>query len=95
MPQFDFHRPRLFVADDLAPDETVTLTREQTNYLGSVLRLRSGQTILSAALFHAAFNTLPDLLPPAPGMNWLLWVWAGALACLSKFLAPGFRQQED
>ena len=46
MPPFDFRRPRLFVADALAPDLTVTLTREQGNYLGSVLRLSAGETIL-------------------------------------------------
>src|SRR5246127_3014640 len=46
MPPFDFRRPRLFVADALAPDLTVTLTREQSNYLGSVLRLSAGETIL-------------------------------------------------
>src|SRR6201993_5117938 len=46
MPPFDFRRPRLFVADALAPDLTVTLTREQGNYLGSVLRLAAGETIL-------------------------------------------------
>jgi len=46
MPQFDFRKPRLFVADALATDRTVTLTREQRNYLGNVLRLSAGETIL-------------------------------------------------
>ena len=46
MPQIDFRRPRLFVAGALAPDLTVTLTREQSNYLGNVLRLAAGETIL-------------------------------------------------
>ena len=46
MPQFDFRKPRLFVVDDLAPRQSLTLTREQSNYLGNVLRLSSGQTIL-------------------------------------------------
>jgi 16S rRNA (uracil1498-N3)-methyltransferase len=46
MPQLDFRQPRLFVDTDLAPDATVTLTREQGNYLGNVLRLSAGQTIL-------------------------------------------------
>ena len=47
MPQLDFRKPRLFVADALAPDRTVTLTREQSNYLGNVLRLSAGDTILA------------------------------------------------
>src|SRR6516162_7442678 len=46
MPQIDFRRPRLFVAGALAPDLTVTLTREQSNYLGNVLRLSAADTIL-------------------------------------------------
>jgi 16S rRNA (uracil1498-N3)-methyltransferase len=46
MPPFDFRKPRLFVADALAPDRTVTLNREQANYLGNVLRLSAGETIL-------------------------------------------------
>ena len=46
MPQLDFRKPRLFVADALAPDRTVTLTREQSNYLGNVLRLSTADTIL-------------------------------------------------
>jgi membrane protease YdiL (CAAX protease family) len=40
---------------------------------------RSGQNILTTALFHSAFNTLPDVLPSAPGMSWLLWIWAIAV----------------
>jgi len=46
MPQLDFRKPRLFVADALAPDRTVALTREQSNYLGNVLRLSTADTIL-------------------------------------------------
>jgi len=46
MPQIDFRKPRLFVADALATDRTVTLTREQSNYLGNVLRLSTADTIL-------------------------------------------------
>jgi 16S rRNA (uracil1498-N3)-methyltransferase len=46
MPPFDFRKPRLFVADALAPNRTVTLTREQSHYLGNVLRLSAGETIL-------------------------------------------------
>lgn len=40
---------------------------------------RSGQSILTTALFHAAFNTLPDFLPSAPGMTWLLCLWTLAV----------------
>ena len=46
MPQFDFRKPRLFVAAALAPHGTVTLTREQSNYLGNVLRLSAGEAVL-------------------------------------------------
>jgi 16S rRNA (uracil1498-N3)-methyltransferase len=46
MPQFDFRAPRLFVDAALAPGETVGLERDQSNYLGNVLRLSAGDTIL-------------------------------------------------
>ena len=46
MPQLDFRRPRLFVEAPLAPGETATLARDQSNYLGNVLRLSAGDTIL-------------------------------------------------
>jgi 16S rRNA (uracil1498-N3)-methyltransferase len=46
MPQLDFRQPRLFVDAALAADVTVTLRRDQSNYLGNVLRLSAGQTIL-------------------------------------------------
>jgi 16S rRNA (uracil1498-N3)-methyltransferase len=46
MPQFDFRKPRLFVDAALAPGETVALERSQSNYLGNVLRLATGETIL-------------------------------------------------
>jgi 16S rRNA (uracil1498-N3)-methyltransferase len=46
MPQLDFRKPRLFVDTALAPGETVTLERSQSNYLGNVLRLSAGDTIL-------------------------------------------------
>src|SRR5712672_193470 len=46
MPQLDFHSPRLFVDADLAAGETVALERSQSNYLGNVLRLSAGGTIL-------------------------------------------------
>src|SRR6204780_1171896 len=46
MPQLDFHQPRLFVDAALAPGETVALERDQSNYLGNVLRLSAGETIL-------------------------------------------------
>jgi 16S rRNA (uracil1498-N3)-methyltransferase len=46
MPQLDFRKPRLFVDAALAPGATVALTREQSNYLGNVLRLSAGETIL-------------------------------------------------
>jgi 16S rRNA (uracil1498-N3)-methyltransferase len=46
MPQLDFRKPRLFVDTALAPGEAVTLERSQSNYLGNVLRLSAGDTIL-------------------------------------------------
>jgi 16S rRNA (uracil1498-N3)-methyltransferase len=46
MPQLDFRKPRLFVDAALAPGATVALAREQSNYLGNVLRISAGETIL-------------------------------------------------
>jgi 16S rRNA (uracil1498-N3)-methyltransferase len=46
MPQHDFRSPRLFVDAPLAAGETVALERSQSNYLGNVLRLSAGDTIL-------------------------------------------------
>ena len=46
MPQHDFRKPRLFVDAALAPGQTVALERGQSNYLGNVLRLAAGETIL-------------------------------------------------
>jgi 16S rRNA (uracil1498-N3)-methyltransferase len=42
----DFNAPRLFVDAALAPGETVALERNQSNYLGNVLRLAAGDAIL-------------------------------------------------
>jgi 16S rRNA (uracil1498-N3)-methyltransferase len=47
MPQLDFRKPRLFVDVALAPGQTVALERNQSNYLGNVLRLSAGETILA------------------------------------------------
>jgi 16S rRNA (uracil1498-N3)-methyltransferase len=46
MPHLDFRAPRLFVDATLAPGETVALEPNQSNYLGNVLRLAAGSTIL-------------------------------------------------
>src|ERR1700734_3737374 len=46
MPQHDFRKPRLFVEAALAPGESVALARDQSNYLGNVLRLSAGDGIL-------------------------------------------------
>src|SRR5713226_2592030 len=46
MPQLDFRQPRLFVDAALAAGEMVALERSQGNYLGNVLRLSAGDTIL-------------------------------------------------
>jgi 16S rRNA (uracil1498-N3)-methyltransferase len=45
MPQLDFRKPRLFVDAALMPDQTVALARDQSNYLGNVLRLSAGASI--------------------------------------------------
>jgi 16S rRNA (uracil1498-N3)-methyltransferase len=47
MPQLDFRSPRLFVDAALAAGETVALDHNQSNYLGNVLRLAAGATILA------------------------------------------------
>src|SRR3954466_14507159 len=46
MPEFDFRAPRLFVDAPLSAGRTVALERNHSNYLGSVLRLSAGDTIL-------------------------------------------------
>jgi 16S rRNA (uracil1498-N3)-methyltransferase len=46
MPQVDFRKPRLFVDAALAAGEKVALERGQSNYLGNVLRLSAGGSIL-------------------------------------------------
>lgn len=46
MPELDFNAPRLFVDAPLDAGQTVALDRNQSNYLGSVLRLASGDNIL-------------------------------------------------
>jgi 16S rRNA (uracil1498-N3)-methyltransferase len=46
MPVADFRSPRLFVDADLARGISVALDRNQSNYLGNVLRLAAGSDIL-------------------------------------------------
>jgi 16S rRNA (uracil1498-N3)-methyltransferase len=46
MPELDFRAPRLFVDAHLTPGQTVALDRNQGNYLGNVLRLSAGETVL-------------------------------------------------
>jgi 16S rRNA (uracil1498-N3)-methyltransferase len=46
MPEFDFSAPRLFVDAPLNAGQTVALERNQSNYLGNVLRLAAGENIL-------------------------------------------------
>src|ERR1700761_3884367 len=47
MPKPDFRSPRLFVDAMLGAGQTVALDRNQSNYLGNVLRLAAGGTILA------------------------------------------------
>lgn len=46
MPKFDARSPRLFVEPPLAAGVGIPLDRDQTNYLGNVLRLAAGDTVL-------------------------------------------------
>src|SRR3954453_9737868 len=46
MPLADFRKPRLFVDAALAAGASIALDRDQSNYLGNVLRLSAGDTIL-------------------------------------------------
>ena len=46
MPELDFRAPRLFVDAPLAKGALISLSRDQSNYLGNVLRLKAGETIL-------------------------------------------------
>jgi 16S rRNA (uracil1498-N3)-methyltransferase len=46
MPELDFRAPRLFIDAPLRQGERVALERNQSNYLGNVLRLGSGERIL-------------------------------------------------
>ncbi|MBW7972491.1 16S rRNA (uracil(1498)-N(3))-methyltransferase [Bradyrhizobium sp. BR 10289] len=47
MPSHDFCAPRLFVDAPLAQDARVPLDRDQSNYLGNVLRLAAGAEVLA------------------------------------------------
>lgn len=47
MPSHDFRAPRLFVDASLAQDARVALDRDQSNYLGNVLRLAAGAEVLA------------------------------------------------
>lgn len=46
MPKLDFRSPRLFVDTPLAAGSGIALDRDQSNYLGNVLRLAAGDTVL-------------------------------------------------
>jgi 16S rRNA (uracil1498-N3)-methyltransferase len=46
MPQLDFRAPRLFIDGPLSAGATVALDRNQSNYLGNVLRLSAGKSVL-------------------------------------------------
>jgi 16S rRNA (uracil1498-N3)-methyltransferase len=47
MPELDFRAPRLFINAPLSAGRTVALEHSQSNYLGNVLRLSAGDTILA------------------------------------------------
>ena len=46
MPELDFRAPRLFVDASLTEGARIELERNQSNYLGNVLRLSAGESIL-------------------------------------------------
>jgi 16S rRNA (uracil1498-N3)-methyltransferase len=46
LPELDFRAPRLFVDAPLKEGERIALERNQSNYLGNVLRLSAGEKIL-------------------------------------------------
>ncbi|CAN5209721.1 16S rRNA (uracil(1498)-N(3))-methyltransferase [soil metagenome] len=46
MPKLDFRSPRLFVDAPLAAGTGIALDRDQSNYLGNVLRLAAGAAVL-------------------------------------------------
>jgi 16S rRNA (uracil1498-N3)-methyltransferase len=46
MPDYDFSAPRLFVDATLGEGQAVPLERDQSNYLGNVLRLAAGDAVL-------------------------------------------------
>jgi len=46
MPDYDFSAPRLFVDAPLSSGQLVALERDQSNYLGNVLRLSAGDSVL-------------------------------------------------
>src|SRR4051812_33730828 len=46
MPERDFRSPRLFIDAELVAGADIPLDRDQANYLGNVLRLAAGATIL-------------------------------------------------
>jgi 16S rRNA (uracil1498-N3)-methyltransferase len=46
MPELDFRSPRLFVDAPLHEGQSVELERDQSNYLGNVLRLGAGDIVL-------------------------------------------------
>jgi 16S rRNA (uracil1498-N3)-methyltransferase len=46
MPEFDFRAPRLFIDAPLKAGDRITLERNQSNYLGNVMRLATGERIL-------------------------------------------------
>ena len=46
MPELDFRAPRLFIDASLNAGASLALERNQSNYLGNVLRLAAGDTVL-------------------------------------------------
>jgi membrane protease YdiL (CAAX protease family) len=49
---------------------------------------RSGRSLMSTAVFHAAFNTFADFLPSVSGTTWLLYAWAAAVVVLDRIWEP-------
>lgn len=49
---------------------------------------RSGGNLLTAAIFHAGMNTFPFILPYAPPVFALIFVWAGYAIFADKMWRP-------
>ena len=89
MARYEFRSPRLYVAAPLVPGAIIALDRGQANYLGNVLRLRPGDSVLvfngrdgewrarlEAAGKKALTLTIVEQTRPQPGAGDLHYLFA-------------------